>query len=205
VGATGCVVIVEAVISAAGGAGVTPAAPTVHSRVCTKRGPSYPESVALLPVEGLRTQSIPSGPTGSRTSTRTTVPAGRASGSRSRLPPVPSTVPPARQVTWSWWYRGWPVSTHSTPSAGTVPSGVCRTVICPALRRPVMRATMCSRPTWSQSKPIHRIMECSLGRRCPQGNVPPPSCSPSGPPEMLSSPTQRHHLCWSATSRSVLV
>ena len=37
--ATGWLVIVEAVISAAGGDGATPGSPTVHSRVCTNRGP----------------------------------------------------------------------------------------------------------------------------------------------------------------------
>ena len=56
-------------------------------------------------VDGLRTQSMPSGPTGSRTSTCTSVPAGRASGARSRLrlPWVSRTVPLARHVTCSSW------------------------------------------------------------------------------------------------------
>lgn len=80
-----------------------------------------------------------------------------------------------------------------------MPSGVCRMLICPAFRIPVTRATMCSRPTWSKSKPIHRIIECSLGRRWPHGYDPPPSCSPIVPPDRLSSPIHRHHLCWSAT------
>jgi hypothetical protein len=103
--ATGAAVIVEAVISAAGGEATTPGSPTVHSRVWTKRGPLKPEFVDVFPVDGLRTQSIPSGPTGSRTSTCTTVPAGRSSGSRSRLrlPCVSTTVPLARQVTVNSW------------------------------------------------------------------------------------------------------
>jgi hypothetical protein len=195
------VVIVAAVISAAGSDGVTAEAPTVHSRVCTNRGPLWPESAGVLLVEGLRTQSMPSGPTGSRTSRVTTVPGDRSSGSRSRFCPVPTTRSPARQVKRSSWNRGWPASAQSTPSRGTVPAGADRTFICPALRMPVIRATMFSRPIWSRSKPSHRIIECSLGRRCPQGYVPPPSCSPIRPPDRLSSPIHRNHLCRSAIIR----
>src|SRR3954447_14175216 len=100
-------------LAAAGEAGVVVSAPA-HVRVCTKRAPLKPESVAALFVEGLRTQSRPVGPTGSRISAGTTVPAGRLSGSRSRLrAPVAITGPvgpPVRHVTLTSWKRGWPVS-----------------------------------------------------------------------------------------------
>ena len=86
-----------------------------------------------------------------------------------------------------------------------MPAGVLRTFIWPAFRIPVSRATMCSRPTWSQSNPIQRIIECSLGRRWPHGNVPPPSCRPMVPPDRLSSPSQRHHLCCAAIICAALV
>ena len=72
-------------MSASGADGVTVVSPTVHVRVCTKREPLKPESVAALLADGLRTQSVPLGPTGSRTSAHTTVPGARLSGSRSRL------------------------------------------------------------------------------------------------------------------------
>ncbi len=101
--------------------------------------------------------------------------------------------PPIRHVTLFSWNRGWPVSTHSTESRATVPVGVFWTFIWPEFRMPVTRATMCSSPIWSRSNPIQRIIECSLGRRWPHGNVPPPSCVPMMPPERLSSPSQRHH------------
>ena len=190
------------VISAAGALGVTVVSPTVHVRVCTYRGPLNPESVALLPVDGLRTQSIPSGPTGSRTSACTTVPGARFSGSRSRLRRLPVLAitgpvgPPVRHVTFTSWKRGCPVSTHTTESRATVPAGVFLTTIWPELRMPVTRATMFSRPIWSKSKPIQRIIECSLGRFWPHGYPPPPSWVPILPPEMLSSPSQRHHFVW---------
>ena len=64
--------------------------PTVHVRVCTKRGPLKPESAGLL-VDGLRTQSMPSGRPG-RGLGVTTVPAGRFSGSRSRLRLLPVAI-----------------------------------------------------------------------------------------------------------------
>ena len=108
---------VWAVMSASAGEAVTVVSPTVNVRDCTKREPLKPESVAVLLADGLRTQSMPSGPTGSRTSAYTTVPAGRFSGSRSRLRPVPITgpvAPPLRHVTVTAWKRGLPGSTHST-------------------------------------------------------------------------------------------
>src|SRR3954453_17588282 len=99
---------------AAAAAGLTVGPPTVHERVCTKREPLKPESAAALLADGLRTQSIPLGPTGSRASAKITVPAGRFSGSRSRLRLFPVAMispvgPPLRQVTLSSWKRGWPV------------------------------------------------------------------------------------------------
>src|SRR6478735_12400805 len=110
---------------AAGGVDAAVVSPTVQVRVCTKRDPLKPESVALLPVDGLRTQSVPLGPTGSRTSAHTTVPGARFSGCRSRLR-VPVAItgpvgPPVRQVTLIGWKRGWPVSSQSTASLATAP------------------------------------------------------------------------------------
>src|SRR6478735_10856201 len=102
-------------MSASAGDAGTVVVPTVHVRVWTKREPLKPESVAPLLVDGLRTQSMPVGPTGSRTSAYTTVPAARFNGSRSRLRPVPITgpvAPPLRQVTVAAWKRGLPGSTH---------------------------------------------------------------------------------------------
>src|SRR3954470_17173890 len=99
-------------MSAAAGDGVTVVSPTVHVRVCTKREPLKPESVAELFADGLRTQSVPLGPTGSRTSAHTTVPGARLSGSRSRLRlfcAAAITVPvgpPIRHVTLTGWKRG---------------------------------------------------------------------------------------------------
>ena len=59
---------------------------------------------------------------------------------------------------------------------GDRPTGaVFCTFIWPELRMPVTRATMCSRPIWSKSKPIQRIIECEDGRFWPHGYVPPPS------------------------------
>src|SRR4051812_47906809 len=99
-------------MSAAAGDGVTVVSPIVHVRDCTKREPLKPESAAALLVDGLRTQSMPLGPTGSRTSAYTTVPGARLSGSRSRLRlfcapamTVPAG-PPIRQVTSILWKRG---------------------------------------------------------------------------------------------------
>ena len=83
--------------------------------------------------------------------------------------------PSLRQVTLTSWKRGCPVSTHRTWSLATVPAGVFCTFIWPELRMPEMRPTMFSRPIWSRSKPIQRIIECELGRRWPHGYVPPPS------------------------------
>src|SRR5215207_882501 len=97
-------------MSAVAGDGVTVVSPTVHVRFCTKREPLKPESAEALFVDGLRTQSMPLGPTGSRTSACTTVPGARFSGSRSRLRgPVAITGPvgpPVRQVTLTGWNRG---------------------------------------------------------------------------------------------------
>src|SRR4051794_38948123 len=104
-------------MSAATGDGVTVVSPTVHCRVCTKRDPLKPESVAPLLADGLRTQSMPLGPTGSRTSDHTTVPGARLSGSRSRLRLLLAAAitvpvgPPIRQVTLTGWNRGCPLST----------------------------------------------------------------------------------------------
>ena len=129
----------------------------------------------MLVVDGLRTQSMPSGPTGSRISACTTVPAGRFRPSRSRFrlswaAAMTSPVgPPIRHVTLTSWKRGWPVSSHRTESFATVPGAVFCTFIWPELRRPLMRATMCSSPTWSKSKPSQRIIECCDGRRMPHG------------------------------------
>ena len=165
-------------MSASAGEAVTVVSPTVNVRDCTKREPLKPESVVALLADGLRTQSMPSGPTGSRTSAYTTVPAGRFSGSRSRLRPVPMTgpvAPPLRHVTVTAWKRGLPGSTHRTWSLATAPTAVFCTFIWPELRMPVTRATMCSRPIWSKSKPIQRIIECEDGRFWPHGYVPPPS------------------------------
>ena len=61
---------------------------------------------------------------------------------------------------------------------------------------PVTRATMCSRPIWSRSNPIQRIIECSLGRRWPHGYMPPPSCGRSC--RRRGSPRRASATTWSA-------
>ncbi len=69
---------------------------------------------------------------------------------------------------------------------------------------------MFSRPIWSKWNPIHRIIECSLGRQTLVVLCAPPSCGgpqvlPRAvmmPPERLSSHSQRNHLSWPLTISS---
>ncbi len=104
-------------------------APTIQDRDWVILGPSMKA--------GSCTNSV-----GSLTVTSTVAPAARSrsASSRWRLLFVPATTSPfTRQVTSSSWYLGCCVSTHSTSSGPTSPTGVLASAMALALRRPVIR------------------------------------------------------------------
>ena len=191
--------------AAAGEAVVTVVSPTVHVRVCTKREPLKPESVALLLVDGLRTQSMPFGPTGSRTSACTTVPAGEVERLEVEVARVAGgdhgagrAAGPPRHVD----ARGSAGARSPATGPGRLATGAGGRVLHVHLarvphagdaRRPCARGRSGRGRTRSSAS-----SSAALGRRWPHGYVPPPSCVPILPPERLSSPSQRHHLSGSA-------
>ena len=114
--------------------------PTVHERVAVSR--------ALAMISGSRTNSV-----ASLTVTPIVSPglAARLPRSRLRLLAALAISTPFRvHVVRSSWNFGCCVSTHTTSSGPTWPSGVCESAIAFAVFRPAIRYVMFSRPTWSK-------------------------------------------------------